>query len=127
MHENSKNSFFTVGLRSGRVPAQRPSDREIGRLRSQLEWNEKRPTFHPGVYFPYVAKAQTDHLLQDCGFFPRGGVQNLLYARFDYAGWVGGGWGWVNCESDSLPPYMHGWGKNLQFQQNSAGTTEEKL
>ena len=33
MHENSKNSVFTVGLRSGRVPAQRPSDREIGRLR----------------------------------------------------------------------------------------------
>ena len=32
MHENSKNSFFTVGLRSGRVPAQRHSDREIGRL-----------------------------------------------------------------------------------------------
>ena len=26
----------------------------------------------------------------DCGFFPRGGVQNTLYARFDYAGWVGG-------------------------------------
>ena len=26
----------------------------------------------------------------DCGFFPRGGVQNFLYARFDYAGWVGG-------------------------------------
>ena len=32
MHENSKNSFFTVGVRSGRVPAQRHSDREIGRL-----------------------------------------------------------------------------------------------
>ena len=34
MHENSKNSFFTVGLRSGRVPAQGHSDREIGRLSS---------------------------------------------------------------------------------------------
>ena len=32
MHENSKNSVFTVGLRSCRVPAQRHSDREIGRL-----------------------------------------------------------------------------------------------
>ena len=56
--------------------------------------------------------------LLDCGFFPRGGVQNSLYARFDYAGWVGGGWGWVNCESDSLPPYMHGWGENLQFDSS---------
>ena len=44
-----------------------------------------------------------------------------------YAGSQDGGWGWVNCESDRLPPYMHGWGKNLQFQQNSACTTEEKL
>ena len=35
--ENSKNSFFTVGLRSGRVPAQRHSDREIGRLRSAAQ------------------------------------------------------------------------------------------
>ena len=34
-----------------------------------------------------------------------------------------GGWGWVNCESDSLPPYMHGWGGNLQFQQNSASAS----
>ena len=25
----------------------------------------------------------------------------------------------MNCESDPLPPYMHGWGENLQFQQNS--------
>ena len=38
MHENSKNSFFTVGLRSGGVPAQRPSDREIGRLSWTVEF-----------------------------------------------------------------------------------------